>query len=98
MGGPGKQRIVLAREDAEATTKATERKTQGHYRNDGQVVITSIVWFSSLVAMSSLALRRRRGRAERERERERESLFAPFRHPAHHFDNDPASCVLLLSS
>ena len=30
--------------------------------------------------------------------RERENLFAPFRHPTHHFDNDPASCVLLLSS
>ena len=25
---------VWNREDAEATTKATERKTQGHYRND----------------------------------------------------------------
>ena len=43
------------REDAEATTKATERKTQGHYRNEGQVVITSIGRFSSL--LSSLALR-----------------------------------------
>ena len=27
-------RRLESREDAEATTKATERKTQGHYRND----------------------------------------------------------------
>ena len=25
---------VVTRQDAEATTKATERKTQGHYQND----------------------------------------------------------------
>ena len=44
---------VVTRQDAEATTKATERKTQGHYQNDepdGEMEQTGSVSLSRFVS------------------------------------------------